>query len=150
MRVPRLIAGAVIAVFAATGGAVTPAQAAAPVRGPKLLVPAVKAVHSGRPTWVKAYWSTSRDICDAKVTVQVAATDILYPSNTETYTSFYRGDTLDKGATDYTAFRVTTTVDHTIVRAIRLTMAYRAESEGGCGGPVLSRDFYATLAVRKG
>jgi hypothetical protein len=149
MRIPRITAAAMVAAFAATAGTVSPAQAA-PAPGPALLVPAVKAVHSARPTWVKAYWGTTGDICDAKVTVRVAGTDVLYPSNTATYTSFARDDTLVTGATDYTAFRVTTTVDHTIVRAMHLTIGYRAWSKEGCTGPALTRTFYASLPVRRG
>jgi hypothetical protein len=148
MRIPRITAAAIVAAFAATAIAVTPAQAA-PTPGPMLLVPAVKAVHSARPTWVKAAWGTTSDICDAKVTVQVGHTEVLYPSNTATYTSFSRDDTLPTGATDYIAFQVTTTVDRTIVRAMHLTIGYRALSKAGCTGPVLSRTFYASLPVRK-
>jgi hypothetical protein len=148
MRISRIAAAAIVAAFAATAVAAAPAQAS-PAPGPMLLVPAVKAVHSARPTWVKAYWGTTRDICDAKVTVQVAHTDVLYPSNTESYTSFYRGDTLATGSTDYTAFRLTTAADHTILRAMHLTICYRAWSAAGCTGPTMTRTFYATVTVRK-
>jgi hypothetical protein len=148
MRIPRITAAAVVAALATTAVTVTPAQAA-PVPGPVLLVPAVKAVHSALPTWVKAYWGTTADICDAKVTVQVAGTDLLYPSNTDTYTSFSRDDTLVTGSTDYTAFRVTTTVTHTIVRAMHLTIGYRSWSKEGCTGSTVTRTFYASLPVRK-
>jgi hypothetical protein len=149
LRIPRIAAAAVVAAFAVTAVAGTPVQAA-PAPGPMLLVPAVKAVHSARPTWVKAYWGTTADICDAKVTVQVAGTDVLYPSNTDTYTSFVRDDTLVTGSTDYTAFRVTTTAGHTIVRAMHLTIGYRAWSKQGCTGQTVTRTFYASLPVRKG
>ena len=84
MRFSRITAAAIVAAFAATVITVAPAQAASG-HGPKLLVPAVKAVHSARSTWVKAYWGTTSDICDAKVTVRVSDTEVLYPSNTETY-----------------------------------------------------------------
>jgi hypothetical protein len=159
MRIPRITAAAVVAASAATLLTGTPAHAApAPgpmlpgpmLPGPMLLVPAVKAVHSARPTWVKAYWGTTRDICDAKVTVRVTDTDVMYPSNTATYTSFSHDDTLADGANDYTAVRLTTTVDHTIVRAMHLTIRYRAASAEGCAGPVMTRTFYASLPVRKG
>jgi hypothetical protein len=151
MRIPRItaVAAAAVAALAATAVTVTPAQAA-PKPGPMLLVPAVKAVHSARPTWVEAYWGTTGDICDAKVTVQVAGTEVRYPSNTGTYTSFARDDTLVTGSTDYTAFRVATTVDHTIVRAMHLTIGYRTWSKEGCTGPTVTRTFYASLPVRRG
>jgi len=148
MRIPRITAAALVAAFAATAAVATPAQAA-PAPGPMLLVPAVKAIHSARPTWVTAYWGSTRDICDAKVTVRVAGTEVLYPSNTGSYTSFFRDDTLAAGASDYVAFRVTSTVDHTIVRAMHLTIGYRLQSDAGCAGPVLTRTFYASLPVRK-
>jgi hypothetical protein len=132
--------------------AATPATAA-PAPAPVLLLPVVKAVHSGKPTWVKAFWGATGNICDAQVTVRVGHTEVLYPSNTAPFTSFYEGDTLAKGATDYTAFRVTTTADHTLVRAMHLVIAYRAattQAGGGllCTGPVRTRTFYASLPVR--
>jgi hypothetical protein len=145
----RTVAAGLAAGLAATALAAAPAQAA-PAGGPMLLVPAVKAVPSGEPTWVQAYWGTTRDICDAKVTVRVANTELLYPTNTVEYTSFYRGDTLVAGAADYTAFRVTTTAAYTLLRAMHLTIAYRAAAGGACTGPVLTRTYYATLPVLKG
>jgi hypothetical protein len=148
MRIPRITAAALAAALAATAVTVSPAQAA-PAPGPMLLVPAVKAIHSARPAWVKAYWGTTGDICDAKVTVRIAGTELLYPSNTGSYTSFSRDDTLAAGASDYTAFRLTTTADHTIVRAMHLTISYRDLSKDGCTGPAKTRTFYATVAVRK-
>jgi hypothetical protein len=147
MRIPRITAAAVAACIA-TAVAATPAQAA-PVPGPTLLVPAVQAVNSAQPTWVKAYWGTTRDICDAKVTVEVSGTDVLYPSNTATYTSFVRDDTLVTGSADYTAFQVNTTVDHTMLRAMHLTIGYRVLSNASCAGPITTRTFYATLPVLK-
>src|SRR3954453_13833603 len=98
MGVLRTIAVALAVACGLTAVTATPAVAA-PMSGPMLLVPAVKAVHSGKPTWVQAHWGTTADICDAKVTVQVGHTAVLYPSNTGTYTSFYRDDTLKTGAT---------------------------------------------------
>ena len=148
MRILRITAAALVAAFAATAATVTPAQAA-PAPGPMLLVPAVKAIQSAQPTWVKAYWGTTADICDAKVTVQVADTELVYPSNTGTYTSFARDDTLATGSTDYTAFAVASTVDRTIVRAMHLTIGYRAWSKAGCTGPTVTRTFYASLPIRK-
>jgi hypothetical protein len=148
MRIPTMIAATAVAALAATVVTGTPAQAV-PVPGPTLLMPTVKTVHSGKPTWVKTYWGTTRDICDAKVTVQVAGTVLEYPSNTATYTSFARDDTLAAGATDYTAFRVTATTDHNMVRAVHLTIGYRARSNYGCTGPVMTRSFYAMMAVRE-
>jgi hypothetical protein len=146
MRTSRIAAAAVVAATVVAG---TPAQAA-PAPGPTLLVPAVQAVQSGQPTWVKAYWGTTRTICDAKVTVRVGSSTVEYPANTDTYTSFYREDILAAGAVDYTAFRVTTAAGHTMLRAMRLTMAYRISSAYvGCSGTVLTRTFYATLPVRE-
>jgi hypothetical protein len=148
MRFSRITAAAIVAAFATTAVGATPAQAT-PVPGPTLLVPAVKVVHAAKPTWVKAYWGTTGNICDAKVTVRVAGTKVVYPTNTETYTSFFREDKLAGGAYDYTAFQVTSTADHTMARAMHLTIGYRNSSGYGCTGPTLTRTFYATLIVRK-
>jgi len=151
MRSPRITAAVIAAAFTATTCTAFTATAAqaAPAPGPRLLVPAVKAVHSSKPTWVKAYWGSTADICDAKVTVEVGHTDVLYPSNTDSYTSFSRGDTLAAGSDDFTAFQVTTPTDRTIVRAMHLTIGYRMMSKEGCSGAVLTRTFYASLPVRK-
>ena len=149
MRISRITTAALVAAFAMTAvGTATPAQAE-PKPGPSLLVAAVKVVHSGKPTWVKAYWGTTGAICDAQVTVQVKGATIGYPSNTNPYTSFSRADSLANGAYDYTAFEVTAVTDHTIARAMHLTISYRALGGYGCSGPTLTRTFYASLVVRK-
>jgi len=148
MRIPQIAATAVVAALAATVAIVTPAQAAV-APGPLLLVPAVAAVHTARPTWVKAYWTTTTAICDAKVTVAVANTAVTYPENTGTYTSFYYVDTLAAGEYDYVAFNVTATVTRATLRPMHLTIAYRLyDIEDGCHGPVLDRTYYAVLPIR--
>jgi hypothetical protein len=149
MRIARIFAAIAAAGLSATGLAAAPAQAA-PAPGPMLLTRAVKAVHSGKPTWINAYWGTTGNICDAGVTVRVANADVWYPTNTAPRTSFFRGDSLAAGDYDYTAFRVTTKADRTLVRAVHLTIDYRDGSKDDCTGPEKTRTFYATLAVRKG
>jgi hypothetical protein len=132
--------GAIMAVVAAAAcvAAVAPATpASAAVKdGPRPLVNAVKAVKAGVPTWVKTFWVMHRDVCDARVTVAGKGVEVLYPSNTDTYTSFRRDATLAAGDYDYTAFRVTAKAKKTTVVKLKVTIGYIQLPRGTFGGDV--------------
>ena len=147
MRMRRIVIAAVLAALGAGGVTAAPAQAADPA-GPMLLVPAVRSIDSGTPTWVQTSWGTTLDICDVQITAHVVRATIVYPDNTATYTSFSRDNSLATGATDYASFQVTVWVAHTQLKAIHLTINYKVKSHGYCAGPVQSRMFYATLPVQ--
>jgi hypothetical protein len=134
-----------IAVILVSTGAIASAAPAAPASaavqdGPRPLVDAVKAVKVGVPTWVKAFWVTRRDVCDARVTVAGAGVAVLYPSNTDTYTSFRRDATLAVGDYDYTAFRVTATSKKTTVVKLKVTVSYVQLPRGTFGAGVDQED----------
>lgn len=131
-RVGAILAVAAFAGSAATFTAAAPASAAVK-DGPRPLVSAVKYVKSGKSTWVKAYWKTYRDVCDAKVTVSAEHVDVFYPSNTETYTSFKQDATLAVGHADYTAFNVTTESDRSKVIKLKVTITYTQLPRGTFG-----------------
>jgi hypothetical protein len=63
-------------------------------------------VRPGAPTWLTVRWLAGSDACDFRLTVAGRDVAIMYPSNTVTYTPFYRRDSLEAGRIDYTAFRV--------------------------------------------
>jgi hypothetical protein len=116
---------AVVAAAASIAGVATAAPASAAVKdGPRLVVNAVQAVHVNEPTWVNTYWTTRRDICDAQVTVAGKDVKVLYPSNTKTYTSFSRNDTLAPGWYDYAAVRVTAKAAKTKIIKLKVTISY--------------------------
>jgi hypothetical protein len=149
----------IMAVTAAVASAAPATPASAAVQdGPRPLVNAVKAVKVGVPTWVKTFWVTHRDVCDATVTVSGARVDVLYPSNTDTYTSFRRDATLAVGDYDYTAFRVTATSKKTTVVKLKVTISYvqlpRGTFDGDvdqeavpCTGKELARTSWVKLPV---
>ena len=133
-----------MAVAAFAGGAatlMTAAPASAAVKdGPRPLVSSVKYVKSGASTWVKAYWKTYRDVCDAKVTVSGKHVDVFYPENTDTYTSFKRNATLAVGHSDYTAFNVTTESEKSKVIKLKVTITYTQLPRGTFGPGVDPED----------
>jgi hypothetical protein len=121
-----LSAGVALTVAAAAIGATataTPA-AASDYEGPRPLAGAVQYVKAGEATWVRAYWTTRRDICDAQVTVAGKNVKVVYPDNTGTYTSFRRGATLAAGRADYTAFKVTARADSSRAAKLAVTITY--------------------------
>jgi hypothetical protein len=131
--------GAIMAVVATAGmlSVATATPAAASVKdGPQPLLNWVKAVKAAAPTWVKTYWVTGRDVCDAKVTVSGKNVAVLYPSNTETYTSFFRNATLATGDYDYTAYQVTATSKRSKVIKLRVTISYVQLPKGTFDGDV--------------
>lgn len=119
MGISRSAGAALLAAVAAVGASATPA-AASDYQGPRPLANAVQYVKAGEATWVRAYWTTRRDICDAQVMVAGKNVKVAYPENTDTYTSFRRNATLAAGRADYTAFRVTAKADTS--RAVRLAV----------------------------
>jgi hypothetical protein len=148
-----LAAGASIAAVATA----TPASAAAR-GGPRPLVNVVRPVTAGVPTWVKTFWVTRRDVCDAKVTVAGKGVRVSYPSNTGTYTSFRRNATLAAGSYDYTAYNVTAAVAKTSIVKLKVTISYTQLPRGTfrpgvdpegvpCDGKEKSRVSWVSLPV---
>jgi hypothetical protein len=103
----RSAVGAVGVVLALTMAAPAHADVPGMGRGPHALTFEPAIVGVGEPTWLTVWWATTRRVCDFRLTVAGRGVRILYPSNTATHTSFYRGGRLAPRQTDYTAFRVT-------------------------------------------
>lgn len=154
----------IVAMAAAAAGmaTATPASAAGQERaakdGPRPLVNAVKAVKAGKPTWVKLYWLTERDICGARVTVSGSDVDVRYPSNTGTYTSFSKADTLAPGWADFTAFRVNADSAQTRTVKLKVRISYTRlpkhtlwpgvdHDDASCKGPEHTRTSWVKLPV---
>jgi hypothetical protein len=132
------------------------AQAAPAYSGPQLLWSSPVVLRPGQATWVQAYWRTWTDVCDVAITADAPGVDVGYPSNTGTYSSFYRQASLAAGESDYTAFRLTVTGKGSRTVPLRLRVSYVqlphdvARPGGpitGCQGPAQERTVTAPLMV---
>ncbi|MBU2669574.1 hypothetical protein KOI35_39295 [Actinoplanes bogorensis] len=110
MRTAGIIAATAAAAMSALVVA-SPASAAgnAPkqFKGPHVVNQMLSTVDANDSQWVRVKWKTDRRICDAQVVIWANDDDVAidYPSDRE-YTSFSRGDTLNRGRGDYTSFRI--------------------------------------------
>jgi hypothetical protein len=87
-------------------------------------------VQAGTPTWVSLHWTSWTDLCEVRVTVAGRGVDVHYPTNTGSYTSFYRTSGLAAGRTDFMAFRVTTDAMGAVPLRVRVSFV------PGCRGHV--------------
>ncbi len=131
----------------ATAAAGAPAAAAAKV-GPHPFVDYVKPVTANTATWIDVYWDTEKPVCDAKVTLAGRKVGVVYPENTQTYSSFATADTL--GPADKpqrTSFSVTADYKTTVQVPLTATIAYNS-----CGDEPVEKlkKFKVTLTVLKG
>ncbi|WP_148307891.1 hypothetical protein [Actinoplanes friuliensis] len=142
-RRTALMAAAVMAATGLTTVTAT-APAAASHREPRPVTKWIKPVEAHEPTWVKVYWKTGKKICDAAVTVEGTDVGIVYPSNTDTYTSFLNDAELKPGRPDYTAFRVRADRNRTTVVRLAATLTYNT-----CGDEAVekSRTYRLRLPV---
>ncbi|GAB2596874.1 hypothetical protein Aab01nite_72310 [Paractinoplanes abujensis] len=100
------------------------AQAKKKVKGPRPVSRTLKAVDAGESAWVQVKWKTDVKICDAQVTVRDNRhIEVDYPGERE-FTSFSRGDSLKRGRTDFTAFRVEADYDRDSWALITATISY--------------------------
>jgi hypothetical protein len=93
-------------------------------------------------------WLGASAVCDFRLTATAPGVTVVYPSNTGSYTSFYRGDSLAPGEIDYTAFRVEA-ADQPGAVALRLRLTFTAPGnpEPGCAGPVVRRTTTVALGI---
>ncbi|WP_067496829.1 hypothetical protein [Actinoplanes sp. TFC3] len=122
MRKIRWVAAVAAAVGLAT--VVTGAPAVAAVKGPHLITDWARAVPAHQGTWIQLYWKTGKAVCDAEVTLSGTDVDVIYPDNTERYSSFAKGSSLKAGKTDRTAINVTAHYDKTTVVKLKAKMVY--------------------------
>jgi hypothetical protein len=155
MRNGNVVLTVVLATVLASMLVGSPASATPPISAlpgasgpwPLALTPTI--VAAAEPTWVNVHWLTWTPVCRVRVTASATGADLRYPSNTGTYSSFYRGSSLDAGRTDYTAVRVTPTgANATTVLRLRISyVPHRPAAGAGCTGRSVARTFATTLIV---
>jgi hypothetical protein len=147
LRLSSLTAAATAALLVAAGG---PARAdPGSSQGPQLLTVAPPLLVTGAPTWVELRWLTAQPVCDFRLTaMSTADVQVVYPSNTATHSSFYRGDSLGGLRSDYTSIHVT--ARQAGPAPLTLYLTYRQAAAGLCttgtGQPV-ARTVQAQLGV---
>lgn len=146
-RIAATLAATTAAALTATAAAMTASAVAAEPQGngPEPLAAYVQPVDSRVSTWVNLYWVTDVRICAAKVRVTGPNVDVSYPSNTQTYTSFEKDDTLPPG--NYpgrTAFRVTAKYDEAIEVPLRARISWTNCAKDA---PVQTAKFWVSLPV---
>jgi hypothetical protein len=119
--------------------------------GPALLAVAPPVVRAQTPTWLTGHWLARSAVCEFRLTVSGGEdVQVAYPSNTGTYSSFYRADYLGTLRSDYTAFRVTAAAGGEV--PLHLRMAYidpdaTYRPGGKCAGRRVTRTLTVRLAV---
>ncbi|MFI5909457.1 hypothetical protein [Dactylosporangium sp. NPDC051541] len=148
MRRSASIALACAAGAAAILPAATPAAAATPELG--LVVPVLAPMLPGQTGWVGTMWAASDDICNVKVTASGTGVTVKYPTNTATYSSLSKGDSLATGHLDYAAFNVTMN-SNTLLALVPLKLSYsytvKADGATDCTGTAKTGSVTATLPV---
>jgi hypothetical protein len=126
----------------------TPAQAALPPVG--LVIPILAPMLPGQSGWVSALWGTLTDVCNVRATASGAGLTVSYPSNTGTYSSLYKQDSLAAGHLDYTAFKLTVDPGIDNVLSLKINMSYverSATSGANCEGTKREVAVNASLPV---
>ncbi|MBL7260446.1 hypothetical protein [Paractinoplanes lichenicola] len=115
-----------LAVTTPAAGAATRGETEAQkkAKGPRPVSRMLEAVDAGESSWVQVRWKTDVKVCDVKVTVRDNRhIEIDYPGDRD-FTSFSRGDTLKRGKTDFTAFRVEADYDRDSWALITTKISY--------------------------
>ncbi|MCO8272757.1 hypothetical protein M1L60_19360 [Actinoplanes sp. TRM 88003] len=123
----------------------TAAEARKAPKGPRPVTRMLQPIDSGESQWVRVRWKTDRRICDVKVVVWGDdEVEINYPGDRE-FTSFSRGDSLGKGKTDFTAFRVEADYDRSSWALLEARISF---TDCGRNAPARSKDTTLMLPVR--
>ncbi|WP_433218527.1 hypothetical protein ACQP00_12725 [Dactylosporangium sp. CS-047395] len=148
MRRSASIALACAAGAAAILPAAAPASAATTDLG--LVIPVLAPMLPGQTGWVGTMWAATDDVCNVKVTASGTGVTVKYPTNTATYSSLSKGDSLNQGQVDYAAFQVTMKTD-TLLALVPLTLNYsytvKADGATSCTGTAKTGSTTATLPV---
>jgi hypothetical protein len=148
MRRCASIALACAAGAAAALPAAAPAGAATPGFG--LVVPVLAPMLPGQTGWVSTMWAATDDVCNVRVTAAGSGVTVKYPTNTATYSSLSRGDSLAQGRLDYAAFNVSLASSSRLA-LVPLTLGYsyttKADGATSCTGTAHSGSVTATLPV---
>jgi hypothetical protein len=124
-----------------------PAQAATPTIG--LVVPILAPMLPGQQGWVSALWGTTGDICDVRATASGVGLSVTYPSNTNSYASLYKQDSLSAGHFDYTAFKLDVDDALKLGTALNIKLTYTEKSGSGstCTGTTRTVNTSAILPI---
>jgi hypothetical protein len=148
MRRAVSVAVACAAGAAAILPAAAPASAATGDLG--LVIPLLAPMLPGQSGWVGTLWGAADDVCDVKVTASGTGLTINYPTNTKTYSSLSKGDSLAAGHVDYVAFNVSVATSKTVsLNPITLSYTYTEKADGAstCTGTKRTGSQTATLPV---
>jgi len=148
MRRSASIALACAAGAAAIVPGAAPASAAKPDFG--LVVPVLAPMLPGQTGWVSTMWAATDDVCNVRVTAAGSGVTVRYPTNTATYSSLSKGDSLAAGHLDYAAFNVSLNAS-TVLALVPLKLEYsyttRADGATSCTGTAHTGSVTATLPV---
>jgi hypothetical protein len=147
LRLWSSVAAVTAGLVVATG---TPARAGTGGdQGPQLLTVAPPLLVTGVPRWVELRWLTGAPVCDFRLTASsTPAVRIGYPSNTGTFSSFYRSDELGGLRSDYTSIHITAGEPGSVPLSLHVT--YRQATAGRCAagtGPLVVRTIQTRLGV---
>ena len=148
MRRFASIALACAAGAAAIIPAATPAAAATTDLG--LVIPLLAPMLPGQNGWVSTMWVAGDDICNVKVTASGVGMTVKYPTNTATYSSLSKGDSLKQGQFDYAAFNVsvnTSTLLGLLPLKLDHTYVVKDDNATTCVGTAKGASVTATLPV---
>ncbi|MDG6104081.1 hypothetical protein Daura_12420 [Dactylosporangium aurantiacum] len=148
MRRSASVAIACAAGAAAILPATSPAHAAAADLG--LVIPLLAPMLPGQTGWVGTTWAATDDVCDVRVTAAGAGVTVTYPTNTGTYSSLSKGDSLAPGHIDYVAFHLSVATSKLVsLTPVTLNYTYVEKADGAttCTGTKRSGSQTATLPI---
>lgn len=148
MRRSTAIATACAAGAAAVLPAAVPANAATVDLG--LVIPLLAPMLPGQTGWVSTVWGATGDVCDVRVTAVGSGLTVSYPTNTKTYTSLSKGDSLAAGHVDYAAFHLSVATSKPVsLVPLTLTSTFTEKAGGAttCTGTKHTNTSTATLPV---
>jgi hypothetical protein len=101
-----------------------------------LVAPVLAPMLPGQQGWVSTMWTTTAAVCNVRATASGTGLKATYPTNTSTFASLYKSDTLEAGQIDYTAFNLavdTAQASGTAMLTISLTYTERNKSNNNPG-----------------
>lgn len=148
MRRSASVAIACAAGAAAILPATAPAHAATADLG--LVIPLLAPMLPGQTGWVSTVWAATDEVCDVRVTAAGSGVTVKYPTNTGTYSSLSKGDSLAPGHIDYVAFNFSVATSKLVsLTPVTLSYTYVEKADGAttCTGTRRTGSQTATLPV---
>ncbi|GAA3391818.1 hypothetical protein [Cryptosporangium minutisporangium] len=120
----------------------------------ELLTAPLPAMLSGQQGWIAGTYLADKDLCDVRITGSGPGVSISYPTNTGSYSSFYREGWLADSGLDFSALNVTVSPSVSAPVTVTLTASYIKTATGkagdACHGSRKTQTITATLPVRVG